>query len=150
MDPPHSGKVTSLSFQPPPPHTSSTSSSKSTGAAPRPRLLAVSTGEDGKFKSWVLVGGGDERGVVSWACLSVGYYQSLPCSGACFSSDGSLLATNFKKVSHSPAILVHTVVSGVTSFSVLLYGTLTPVNYAEHLAVLSLQKHSRESGGGAV
>ncbi|CAI8001885.1 WD repeat-containing protein 75 [Geodia barretti] len=102
VEPPHNGKVTSLSFQPPPPPprnslSSSTSlAGKSTGSAPP--LAAVSTSEDGNVKTWVLLGGAEERGGdASWACRSVAYYQCLPCRGACFSRDGSLLATNFKK-----------------------------------------------------
>ena len=35
----------------------------------------------------------------SWACRSMGYYHDLPCLGACFSEDGSLLAVNFRTVS---------------------------------------------------
>ena len=35
-----------------------------------------------------------------WACRSVGYYHDLPCHGAAFSEDGSLLAVNFGKVFH--------------------------------------------------
>ena len=103
VEPPHNGKVTSLSFQPPPPPprnslSSSTSlAGKSTGSAPP--FAAVSTSEDGNVKTWVLLGGAEERGGdASWACRSIAYYQCLPCRGACFSRDGSLLATNFKKV----------------------------------------------------
>ena len=72
--------------------------------------MAITTSLDGRFKSWVLV---DEKSESredekeekkrtkvqpSWACRSVGYYHNLPCLGAAFSQDGSLLALNFKKV----------------------------------------------------
>ena len=112
VEPPHNGKITSLSFQPPPRAKSLSSATSSNGkpAGSSPRPLAVTTSEDGKFKSWVLVGGmGEERGgVASWACRSVAYYQSLPCRGASFSSDGSLLASNFKKVRSPTAVaLLH-------------------------------------------
>ena len=73
--------------------------------------MAVTTSLDGRFKSWVLVDGerGDEKKEEeaderkgkhgpSWACRSIGYYHNLPCLGAAFSQDGSLLALNFKKV----------------------------------------------------
>ena len=44
-------------------------------------------------------GEGDALSVrCSWACQSVGYLHDLPCLGAAFSGDGSLLAINFKKV----------------------------------------------------
>jgi hypothetical protein len=151
VEPPHNGKVTSLSFQPPPPRNSLSSSTSSAGksSGSAPPLAAVSTSEDGKVKTWVLLGGAEERGgVASWACRSVAYYQCLPCRGACFSHDGSLLATNFKKVrSLDSAIykkLFYCVPWHPVSFSVSLYGILTPVNYARFSAVLSLRKHSRE------
>ena len=153
VEPPHNGKVTSLSFQPPPPPprnslSSSTSlAGKSTGSAPP--FAAVSTSEDGNVKTWVLLGGAEERGGdASWACRSIAYYQCLPCRGACFSRDGSLLATNFKKVRPLDSSIYKKTVYCVpwhsVSFSVSLYGILTPVNYARFSAVPSLQKHSRE------
>jgi NET1-associated nuclear protein 1 (U3 small nucleolar RNA-associated protein 17) len=107
IDLPHNKKVTSLVFQPLPPVTKQTRTagnlSEPKEPPPLPVPLSVSTSEDGKFKSWVLVDGEqktEEKGrEASWACRSVGYYHSLPCRGACFSEDGSLLAVNFEKVS---------------------------------------------------
>ena len=104
IDPPHNKKVTSLVFKSPPPRTETKRPASKDSSVP-PALLAVSTSEDGKFKSWVLVDRegrgeeGEERRDVSWACRSVGYYHSMTCRGACFSQDGSLLAVNFGKVS---------------------------------------------------
>ena len=124
IEPPHGEKVTSLAFQPPHPNRrkSCKPSSESPSSLPTPVSLCVSTSEDGKFKSWVLVdgegegegeGGGEVEGEerkreASWACRSVGYYHSLSCRGACFSQDGSLLAVNFQKVSSfSIAMIIH-------------------------------------------
>lgn len=106
IEPPHNEKVTSLLFQPPR-VTKQTKTIRKTDrllSEPSPAtLLSVSTSEDGKFKSWILVDtelkGEEKKREMSWACRSVGYYHSLPCRGACFSEDGSLLAVNFKKVS---------------------------------------------------
>ena len=104
VDPPHNDKVTGLTFQP---------SWKRCGDESdhgRVVYMAVTTSVDGLFKSWVLVDEGREEEEVephvregkrdrpSWACRSVGYYHDLPCLGASFSQDGSLLALNFKKV----------------------------------------------------
>ena len=103
VDPPHEDKVTDLTFQP---------SWKRHGSEPGQDLvvyMAITTSLDGQFKNWVLVDGGrreEEEGEgrkgkevgPSWACRSVGYYHNLPCLGAAFSQDGSLLALNFKKV----------------------------------------------------
>ena len=93
MDPPHNKPVTSLAFQP---HSSEGSQFSH---------MLVSTSLDGNFKVWVLLGGASsldkgERGeeTVAWACRSVGYYHALPCYGAEFSEDGSLLAVNYGKV----------------------------------------------------
>ena len=113
VEPPHDKKITSLLFQP---QEIKTNGKKTNGKSilttmePSPAAtLAVSTSKDGKFKSWILVDGGRGEGKKmeeeggrdnepSWACRSVGYYHSLPCRGARFSEDGSLLAVNFKKV----------------------------------------------------
>ena len=62
--------------------------------------MLVSTSLDGKFKVWVLLGGNDE-GEEAWACRSVGYYHNLPCRGAQFSGDGSLLAANYGTVRYA-------------------------------------------------
>jgi hypothetical protein len=110
VDPPHGDKVTDLTFQP---------SWKKHGSEPGQDLvvyMAVTTSLDGQFKSWVLVDGGrrEEEGEgrkgkqvgPSWACRSVGYYHNLPCLGAAFSQDGSLLALNFKKVCTASACCV--------------------------------------------
>ena len=104
VDPPHNEKVTGLTFQP-----SLKRSSRWSGQQHPVLYMAITTSLDGRFKSWVLVdeegeGEGEERKrkkiAPSWACRSVGYYHNLPCLGAAFSQDGSLLALNFKKVSH--------------------------------------------------
>lgn len=107
IEPPHDGKVTSLIFQPPPP-LKTTRKTESVSEPTSPVPLFVSTSDDGKFKSWVLVDSGlegEKKRALSWACRSAGYYHSLPrgqlvpCRGACFSGDGSLLAVNFTAVS---------------------------------------------------
>ena len=103
VDPPHTDKVTGLTFQPPWKRHRSGSDQELVV------YMAVTTSLDGQFKSWVLVDGGrreeeEEEGRKgkqvgpSWACRSVGYYHNLPCLGAAFSQDGSLLAINLKKV----------------------------------------------------
>ena len=75
-------------------------------------IVALTTSLDGKFKTWVLMGGEDEqtKGVEEeegkmalWACKSVGYHQNLPCMNGTFSQDGSLLAVNFSKVTDKQA-----------------------------------------------
>lgn len=88
--------------------------------------MAVSTSQDGKIKSWVVVdsddgvlkkkkkkeeeeeeegeGEGKEKRLPSWACRWVGYFQWLPCRAAVFSEDGSLLAANFEKVGRPPQV----------------------------------------------
>ena len=104
VDPPHSDKVTGLTFQP---SWKRCGDESDHGHAV---YMAVTTSVDGWFKSWVLADGerkAEEEMEVgkgkqdrpSWACRSVGYYHNLPCLGASFSQDGSLLALNFKKVS---------------------------------------------------
>ena len=113
IDPPHNEKVTSLIFQPPPPITKQTKTTRNLSdlkePPPPPVQLSVSTSKDGKFKSWVLVDSKEKteekKREASWACRSVGYYHSLPCRGACFSEDGSLLAVNFERVSSLSAAL---------------------------------------------
>ena len=114
VDPPHDRAVTSLSFQPVL-HDLSSSSGSDTDTVP----LAVTTSLDNRFKVWLLVDGegqgegegGDggrrkrRRRVASWACRSVSSYRGLPCLGADFSEDGSLLAVNCSKVCVSPTYL---------------------------------------------
>ena len=113
VDPPHSHKVTGLTFQP------SWKRRGSGSGQDHVVYMAVTTSLDGQFKSWVLVDGrrreeegerkkGKQMGP-SWACRSVGYYHNLPCLGAAFSQDGSLLALNFKKVCNA-SVHVHVVV----------------------------------------
>ena len=103
VDPPHDDKVTGLTFQP------SWKRHMSESGHSLVVHMAVTTSLDGRFKSWVLVDEGREereeqegrkgkRVGPSWACRSVGYYHNMPCLGATFSQDGSLLALNFKKV----------------------------------------------------
>ena len=136
VEPPHNRKVTSLSFQPPPPRPSSTKQSKGS----TPPLMAVTTSEDGKFKSWVMVGGGEGSEGASWACRSVGHYQSLPCRSACFSRDGSLLVTNFEKVSLPPSYYIHE----YRNLSVSLCGIRTLVIFVESSVLRSHQRNTRE------
>ena len=99
MDPPHDKAVTSLTFQPShAPQRGQASTSGPTPSVP----MAVTSGMDNRFKTWVLVDAeeGERRGkkVCSWACRSVGYYHKLCPVDTAFSQDGSLLAVNFTKV----------------------------------------------------
>lgn len=106
------------------PTSAFSSDSTPTSADSAPSLLAVTTSLDERFKVWVLVdaeGGKDEEGegegegegaeggkkrrrrkkkMPSWACRSVSYYHRLPCMGAAFAQDSSLLAVNFSKVTY--------------------------------------------------
>lgn len=115
IDPPHNDKVTDLTFQPS--WKNSMWGCGQHGVSPVVHM-AITTSLDGRFKSWVLVDNegedpGEEREgkkkkkkrvPPSWACRSVGYYHNLPCLGAAFSQDGSLLALNFKKVSRNGGV----------------------------------------------
>ena len=102
VDPPHDDKVTGLLFQPSRSHTHC--SRRAHQSKNQLVHMAITTSVDGRFKSWVLVDERREEEVEgekvqpSWSCRSVGYYHNLPCLGAAFSEDGSLLALNFKKV----------------------------------------------------
>jgi len=110
VDPPHEQRVTCLTFQPKRSQERSAERQRTThgnsslrDCSVHPALL-VSTSLDGKFKTWILVDGRGREGEMvspSWACRSVGYYHNLPCQGAAFCEDGSLLSVNFHKVSQS-------------------------------------------------
>ena len=114
VDPPHDDKVTGLTFQPSwRRHRGWSGQQQSKDESPRQVIhMAITTSLDGRFKSWVLVdenresseeeeeGKKGKKVQPSWACRSVGYYHNLPCLGATFSQDGSLLALNFEKVDY--------------------------------------------------
>ncbi|XP_062598774.1 WD repeat-containing protein 75-like [Saccostrea cucullata] len=56
----------------------------------------VTSSEEGKFKTWVLVDDTDiYRKNSKWVCDSVGYYRDRPAGPVSFSEDGSLLAVGF-------------------------------------------------------
>ena len=114
VDPPHEQKITSLAFQPKRSaavnvtNTSPMATNRRHSSSAPPHM-AVSTSLDGKFRMWVVVdsnvGKREEEGNLpswSWACRSVGYYRNLPCLGAAFCEDGSLMALNFQKVKWTP------------------------------------------------
>ncbi|XP_067012824.2 WD repeat-containing protein 75 [Anabrus simplex] len=78
---PHKSTVYTIEFQP-------SSSSK--------QLMAVTTGDDLKFRLWSLVGSSSiyKKGQV-WQNESVGFFRNLPVQDASFSDDSSLLAATF-------------------------------------------------------
>ncbi|XP_049810920.1 WD repeat-containing protein 75 [Schistocerca nitens] len=78
---PHKSTVYALEFQP---------------SAISNRLLAVTTGDDQKFRIWGLTENSSlySKGV-TWICESVGFYQNLPVGAVSFSTDSSLLAVAF-------------------------------------------------------
>ncbi len=106
VDPPHSKRVTSLTFQPRKRVYTAVSDScggSSTETVSNQSHRAVSTSLDGTFKTWVLVDSewrnrGKTTMQAAWACRSIGDFHQLPCLGSAFCQDGSLLALNFQKV----------------------------------------------------
>lgn len=74
---PHQGRVHALQFQP--------IESQDDG------LLAVTTGEDKRFRLWSLQSGKNSM----WQCVSVGHYRDQPVRDAAFSTDGSVLGVSF-------------------------------------------------------
>ncbi|XP_074094761.1 WD repeat-containing protein l(2)05287 [Cotesia typhae] len=59
-------------------------------------VLAVTTGEDNKFKLWNLSQASSiYKKTRHWQCYGVGLYRELPVSDAGFSQDGSLLGVGF-------------------------------------------------------
>ncbi|XP_056006954.1 WD repeat-containing protein 75-like [Ostrea edulis] len=56
----------------------------------------VTSGGDGKFKTWTCVDDSDiYRKNTKWICHNVGYYKDRPAGPVSFSEDGSLLAVGF-------------------------------------------------------
>lgn len=74
---PHEGRAHALQFQPVDSHSDG--------------MLAVTTGEDKKFRLWGFHSGKGNH----WNCLSVGYYRNQPTRDAAFSVDGSVLGVSF-------------------------------------------------------
>lgn len=81
VDLPHDKRIVALKFQPPQKVSSA--------------YLAMTAGEDGKFKIWVLAEEVIKGKSYAWSCQSVGYYGDMPCQDAAFSQDGSLLAVAY-------------------------------------------------------
>ncbi|KAK3912020.1 WD repeat-containing protein 75 [Frankliniella fusca] len=74
---PHQGRVHALQFQP--------NESQNDG------LLAVTTGEDKRFRIWSFNKGKNS----AWQCVCVGHYRDQPTRDAAFSTDGSVLGVSF-------------------------------------------------------
>ncbi|KAL4222402.1 WD repeat-containing protein 75 [Mactra antiquata] len=85
VEEPHNDTVNTLKFRPL--HSQSSAGMEN---------MAVTSGNDGKFKIWNLVDDSDiYRSNEKWACESVGFYRNLPAGQTDFSEDGSLLAVTF-------------------------------------------------------
>ncbi|XP_071445951.1 WD repeat-containing protein 75 [Hetaerina americana] len=86
IESPHIGEICALEMKP--------------GTEDFYQLMAVTSGEDEKFKIWTLMDsstvreGKGESGEV-WHCESVGVYKGLPSGDVGFSSDGSILGAAF-------------------------------------------------------
>ncbi|XP_038079160.1 WD repeat-containing protein 75-like [Patiria miniata] len=86
---PHTGRISCLSFRP----------SSSSVSHDMYEPMAVTAGDDGKFKLWALANDDDSHSKNrSWGCDSVGFFREDMPRCACFSSDGSLLVVAFGHV----------------------------------------------------